>query len=80
MYPPLDTTTVPLAAAFIDVPFGAPISMPLCDDPHLLPNLDVIVPDTGFIKSIPMFVDFFVLTSVFVFDIFVVVLFRVDNC
>ena len=51
-YPPLypANVTVPSAAALIEVPAGAAISRPVC--PYdlilsLLPNLEVIIPDTG---------------------------------
>ena len=37
------------------VPFGAPISIPLWLLPHLAPNLDVTVPETGLISDIPKF-------------------------
>lgn len=42
--------------AFIGVPSGAAISNPVCEDLLILlptPNLDEIVPDTGFISDIP---------------------------
>ena len=35
------------------MPLLAPISTPLCVFPHLEPNLDVSVPESGLIKLIP---------------------------
>ena len=51
-----ENVTVPAAAAFIGVPYGAAISSPECACDltlSLLPNLDVITPETGLIKLIP---------------------------
>ena len=48
--------TVPDAAALIAVPLGAAISNPLWLSLDLIPNLELIVPDTGFTKEIPRLV------------------------
>ena len=48
--------TVPDAAAFIAVPFGAAMSNPLWLSLDLIPNLELIVPDTGLTKDIPKLV------------------------
>ena len=55
-YPPIQPAyvTVPTAAAFIAVPFGAAISRPLCVWSLILslaPNLEVICPLTGFTEK-----------------------------
>ena len=49
--------TVPDAAACIGVPVDVAMSSPVCADLLIAlpaPNLDVIIPDTGFINDIPM--------------------------
>ena len=56
LYPYDANTTVQDATAFIGVPFGAPISNPVCAPDLILletPNLDVIVPEIGCINEIP---------------------------
>lgn len=56
LYP--ENVTVPEAAAEIGVPVWADMSNPVCVETLielLAPNLDVIIPDIGFIKLIPKF-------------------------
>ena len=55
-YPPIQPAyfIVPSAAAFIGVPFGAAISIPLCAWSRMLsiaPKRDVIFPVTGFTEK-----------------------------
>ena len=48
------TLTVPPAAALIGVPVDVATSNPLCP-PEALPNLVVIIPETGLISETPKF-------------------------
>ena len=52
-----ENVTVPDAAAFIGVPEAVAMSNPVCEETLILldaANLDVIVPDTGLIKLMPI--------------------------
>lgn len=70
MYP--ENSTVPFADAYITVPFGAAISnplwfvLPIPPGDERLPNLDVIVPETGFtVNLIPLALLTFVIFTAF---------------